>query len=103
MTMIGIKIPAGMAFADLDLRRDSSTGDVTFEWGVIERICAESGIDVAVFRDNPEDNIAGLMAAWYAQARAAGEPIDIVQEELIAEVRMEDQHGGGLSHKPGRA
>lgn len=97
-----IAIPEGVAFADLDLARKPD-GSVSFNWDPIEKICAASGVDVALFRDQDEDNVASLIAAWYAAAQAAGEPVDPIQEDLIKEILLEDERGGGLSHPPGRA
>ena len=57
-----VAIPEGMDFADLHLARDAA-GNVSFDWGVIERICAASGLPVELLRDGPEDNVAGLLIA----------------------------------------
>jgi len=95
-------IPAGVQFSDLKLARDTD-GNVSFDWGVIERICVASGQDVAVFRDGPEDNLASLLATWYHVHRAAGGAPDAVYEDLVAEVRVEDAAGQHYSHAPGRA
>lgn len=97
-----IRIPEGVRFADLKLARDLS-GQIAFDWTPVEAICAASGLDSAVFRDSPEDNIAGLIIAWYVVARLAGEPPDAVQEDLIHESTLEDERGGGFSHPPGHA
>ena len=96
MSAVTIMIPDGLRFADLRLARDPSGHPV-------ELICAASGIDIEVFRSGPEDNVAGLLIAWYVAARSAGEPPDPVQDDLIAEVLLENTHGGGISHPPGRA
>jgi len=98
-----VKIPDNLDFADLKLSRDSVTGDIEFDWTPIERICEESGLDVAIFRDAAEDNVASLLTAWYAEHLARGGAPDPVQEDLLAEVRAEDAHGAGLSYPPGRA
>jgi hypothetical protein len=98
-----VVIPDGLEFSSLRLARDQRTGDVSFDWAPIEIICAASGVDSGVFRDGPEDNVSSLIANWYAQHLAAGGAPDPVQEELIAEARLEDEHGGGLSHQPGQA
>ena len=98
-----IVIPTDVAFADLKMRRDTSAGDVAFDWAPIERICAASGVDVSLFRDQPEDNLGGLLAQWYAQHRAAGGLPDLVMDDLIGEADIEDTHGHGQSHKPGQA
>lgn len=60
-------------------------------------------VEVAIFRDAPEDNLAALLDAWYREHLARGGKADPVQEDLIAEAIAENQLGGGLSHSPGRA
>lgn len=100
--MFAVSIPPGVTFADLKLARDAD-GTVSFDWVPIERICAASGIDVAVLRDQDEDNLASLLTVWYRHHLAMGGAPDPVYTDLIGEVEAEDQHGGGLSHKPGRA
>lgn len=103
-TPVRICIPNGLEFSALKLKRDSSTGgDMEFDWSPIEAICAASGVDVSVFRDQDEGNIAGLLTTWYAEHRAAGGRPDRVMDDLIAETDIEDTHGGGYSHQPGRA
>jgi hypothetical protein len=47
--------------------------------------------------------LSTLLARGYSAHLAAGGEPDPVQEDLIAETRAEDAHGGGLSHQPGRA
>lgn len=98
-----IKIPDGLDFADLKLARDPHTGAVEFEWAPIERVCKASELDVALFRDGPEDNISGLIVAWHFEHRADGGATDAVAEDLILETLAEDARGGGISHPPGRA
>lgn len=97
-----ISIPAGLDFAALQLSRDTG-GHVIFDWSPINAICAESGIDPAAFTDTDEDNVAGLIIDWYQAHLANGGHPDPVAEDLIAEARLEDQHGGGFSYPPGRA
>lgn len=87
-----VVIPEGVEFGALALRRTDA--GVSFDWHVIGRVCAASGIDLALLRDTPEDNVADLIVAWYAEhLRRGGEP-DPVAEQLAAEVRAEDGHGG---------
>lgn len=62
--LVRVAIPEGLDFADLRLSREPN-GSVSFDWRVIERICAASGMPVEVLRDGPEDNVAGLLMAWY--------------------------------------
>ncbi|EWC40191.1 hypothetical protein B597_016575 [Stutzerimonas stutzeri KOS6] len=97
-----VAIPEGLDFADLRLSREPD-GGVSFDWGVIERICAASGLPVELLRDAPEDNVAGLLLAWYQAHIQAGGSADPVAEDLLAEVRAEDAAGQFVSHAPGRA
>lgn len=100
---VRITIPDGVRFADLKLARDPVSGDLEFDWAPIERVCEASGLDVAVFRDSHEDNVGGLLVAWYAAARANGEPVDVVQEAILAEVQAEDALGEhNVQRAPGR-
>lgn len=98
-----IVIPDDLTFADLHLARDPATGDVSFAWPPIERICAASGLDVAIFRDRHEDGVAALLTQWYAQHLARGGARDACADDLLTEVAAEDAHGGGISHTPGTA
>lgn len=100
--MATISIPDDLDFADLHLARDAD-GMVSFDWATIERICAASGVPVAVFRDAPEDNVAGLIINWYVAHRENGGALDPVAEDLLVEVRAEDAAGQNTSHPPGRA
>lgn len=88
-----ITIPDGVSFSDLALSRDTVTGDVSFNWEPIEAICASSGLDVSVFKDQHEDNVSGLIVAWYAAHLASGGAIDKVAEQIRAEVEAEDRFG----------
>lgn len=97
-----VAIPEGLDFADLRLARDPD-GAVSFDWAVIERICAASGMPVELLREGPEDNVAGLLIGWYSAHRAAGGAPDPVAENLLAEVRAEDAAGHAYSRVPGRA
>lgn len=103
MAVIKIAIPEGLDFADLKLRRVPETGEVEFDWDPIERICEASGVEIEIFRDSDEGNVAGLITQWYAEHRARGGNPDPVQEDIIAETMVEDSIGGGVSHEPGRA
>lgn len=102
MPALQIIIPDDIDFADLQYARDPD-GSVSFDWAPIERICAASGIDIAVFRDSPEDNVAALIAQWYASHLRGGGAHNAAFDDLIAEARIEDESGGGLSYPPGRA
>lgn len=100
---VTISIPPDLGFADLRLARDGDTGDVSFDTAVIERIEASSGLPAGWFMSQPEDAVSGLITHWYSTHRAAGGAPDPVAEDLLSEVRAEDERGGGLSHAPGRA
>lgn len=100
--LVKITIPDGVQFADLELRRDPD-GDVSFSVPIIERVCAASGIDPAAIWDTHEDNLSGIIVAWYARHRELGGAPDPVAEDLILEAAAEDALGGGISHAPGRA
>jgi len=95
-------IPSGLQFADLNLARESD-GSVSFDQTVIDRICAASGIAPELLTNGPEDNAASLIVGWYSAHLAAGGARDPVADDLIAETRVEDERGGGISYAPGRA
>ncbi len=97
-----ISIPDAVDFADLKLARDAG-GHVRFDWEPINAICAASQIDPIVFTDTHEGNVAGLIVHWYEAHLAQGGRKDPVADDLIAEARLEDEHGGGFSLEPGRA
>lgn len=100
---LAINIPDGLDFAALKIARDPLSGDVEFDWAPIELICEASGLDVELFRRGPQDNLSTLITAWYLEHRRRGGAPDQVQEDLISEVRAEDERGDGISHKPGLA
>lgn len=100
--LVAIVIPADVPFSDLKLARDAS-GSVSFDWAPIERICAASGLDVGLLRDQPEDTLAEVLTVWYRQHLAAGGAPDPVYADLIGEVQAEDAAGQHYSHAPGRA
>ena len=102
MKSVTLCIPDTIEFSDLRLQREND-GSVSFEWTTIEAICSASGLDCAVFRDSPEDNLAALINTWYEHHIADGGDPDPVQEDLIAEALAEEMLGGGLSYQPGSA
>lgn len=97
-----VAIPEGLDFSDLHLAR-AADGSVSFDWSVIERICTASGLPVELLRQGPEDNVAGLLVAWYQAHRHRGGASDPVAEDLLGEVLAEAAAGQGASHAPGRA
>ena len=100
--LLKLTIPDGLDFAALRLCRDPD-GMISFDWDPIEAICSASGLGVDLFRRSHEDTVAGLIVSWYAVHRANGGASDPVAEDLITEVRIEDDRGGGISHPPGIA
>ena len=90
---VQIAIPDGVAFSDLKMARDPTTSEVSFDWAPIVAICDANGIDTNLFKHQHEDNVSGLIVAWYHSHRADGGEIDLVAEQLIAEVLAEDQFG----------
>jgi len=98
-----ISIPEGMDFANLKLERDPVTGTIRFDWLPIEAICAASGLDIALFREQHEDNVSGLIVAWYAEHLRQGGHPDPVQEQLLSEVQAEDTYGLAAVQKGGQA
>lgn len=84
-----VVIPEGLDFSALHLYRDPITLALQFDWAPIEQLCAASNIDIALFRDSPEDNVAGLVIAWYFEHRTRGGDPDPVAEQIIAEVEAE--------------
>lgn len=88
-----VVIPEGVEFGALRLRREAS-GSVSFDVAIIARVARASGLDPALWLETHEDNVAGLIVAWYAEhLRRGGEP-DAVAEQLGAEVRAEDGYEG---------
>lgn len=70
--------------------RDHVTLAVSFDWEPIRRICAASGIEESLLTNGPEDNVAGIIAGWYAHHLANGGAPDPIAEQLLTEVRAED-------------
>jgi len=98
-----ITLPEGMAFADLQLARDPSTGDVSFSTAAVQAIESASGLPEGFFMDQDEGALASLITTWYAAHLQAGGERDPVADDLIAEARAEDEAGQPYSHQPGRA
>lgn len=99
---VPIVIPGDLSFAALRLGR-AADGSVSFDLAALARIERASGLPEGYFASQPEDAVAELVTRWYSAHRAAGGVPDPVAEDLLAEMRAEDEHGGGLSYPPGRA
>lgn len=89
---VRIVIPEDVRFEDLRLKRETS-GEISFSWDVIERICEASSVDPALFRGSPEDLTAGLIVQWYTAHRERGGSPDPVADALLDEVIDEDYGG----------
>lgn len=101
-TSTKVSVPEDLDFADLRLAR-SPDGSISFDMSVIKRICQASDLSIQVFRDSPEDNVAGLIVSWYQAHRQQGGDTDPIAEDLIAEVLAEDNAGQKYSHLAGSA
>jgi hypothetical protein len=89
---MNIQIPEDLSFEDLRLARDR-TGDMSFDWHPIERICEASGVDSSLFREASGENVATLIVEWYQAHRAVGGAVDPAAEELIVEATVDDSRG----------
>ena len=96
-----IEVTDDLQFSSLKLQRDPD-GAVSFDVGVIKRICAHNGLPAEAILGN-EDAIAELLNAWYRGHIENGGQIDTVMEDLITEARAENALGGGFSYPPGNA
>lgn len=81
--MATLSIPDGVEFPDLQLARQDD-GSIMFDWSPIKRICAASNIPVDLFREAPEDNVAGLIISWYITHLKRGGSPDPVAEALLS-------------------
>ena len=93
--LLHITFPDTVRFEDLKLSRDPVTGEIAFDWQPIELICQHSGLDSDIFRHSHEDNVAGLIIAWYQEYLKLGGEKNPVVEELLGEIELEDKHGIG--------
>lgn len=81
---VQIEVPEDLTFHALALHRDQRTGDIAYNVGAIERLCAHNRLDLNLFGD--EDALAQLIGAWYSAHRANGGEPDPVCEELLQAV-----------------
>lgn len=96
-----ITIP-GIPFSALQLCRDAD-GEVSFNAAAVAQIAEASGLPADYFAQQHEDAVADLIVQWYRAHLAAGGERDPTADDLIVEAGLEDQHGAGMSHQPGRA
>ncbi len=102
MNAVRIVIPTDLDFATLQLTRRRD-GAVSFDMSVITKIENASGLPPGYFLNAPEDAVSSLLVHWYGLHRASGGAADPTAEDLLAEVRAEDDRGNGLSHAAGQA
>jgi hypothetical protein len=103
MEELRVTIPVGIEFADLCLTRDVDDGQVRFKLAPIEAICEASDLNLGEMLHGPEPLVGLLIAAWYAAHIRRGGPPDAVQEDIMEEARLEEEHGGGFAYPPGHA
>lgn len=96
-----ITIP-DLPFSALRLSRDSN-GSVSFDLATVAAIERASGLPDGELMRQPEDVLAELITRWYAAHRADGGEPDPVAEDLLTEICLENERGGGISHAPGQA
>lgn len=91
-----IRIPADLPFSSLNLARDPVSGDIEFDAEIIRDICADNDIPFS------EDIVTSLLAAWYQHHRANGGEIDMVMEQITAEIEAEEVTGIEIRGGTGR-
>ena len=94
--------PQGVDFSALNLRRDTTTGAISFDWEPIDQICEASGLPRDWARQDAENRASGIMVAWYVSYLEQGGNRDAVADELFSEAFIEMAHGSD-SFSPGRA
>ena len=90
---LSLKVPTDLDFNDLNLTRDPVSGDISFDWAPVEKICEVNQIDISIFKDQHEDNVGALLVYWYFEYIKAGGKPNLVAESLLAEISVEDEFG----------
>lgn len=93
MPQLKIRLPEDIDFASLHLSRDPVTRQISFESEPIEALCERSGIDPEIFLNGPQINVAGLLAAWYAEHLRSGGQRDPVADQIFIEAITEAHYG----------
>lgn len=83
-----LRIPEGLDFGALNLHREANR-DLSFDVAAVNQICAHNNISPEVFWQTQEDNVAGLIIAWYQAHRESGGAPDAVAEQLILETAID--------------
>ena len=102
MTPKKMVIPAGLAFADLQLERELVTKRLLYRPGPLAELFRANALEPLL---NDEDVVSWLIAEFYLLHRANGGEPDRVADEVLAEVAaamVSDipslQPGGGREH-----
>jgi len=96
MHAVKIRIPSDLPFSALRLARDPETGDIEFDAEIIRDICADNDLPFS------EEIVTSLLSAWYHHHRANGGEIDLVMEQIIAEIEAEKITGVEVRGGSGR-
>ena len=97
-----LNIPPEISFNDLELKQESD-GTLSFSLEPINQLCKANGIDIAIIINENEDNVAGLLVAWYEIHRVNHGLLNDTAERMIQEVLLEDALGQGFSYSEGHA
>lgn len=85
-----IAIPPDLPFEALKLDRDPTTGDIIYDLDVIKKIEEFSNLPRGFFTNTHEDNLSGLLIAWYGEHIKAGGRGDPVMSILLEEIMVEN-------------
>jgi hypothetical protein len=103
MLRLQATIPYGLESEDLELTRDLATGTVRFQLGPIHAICQASDPDFETFLTRNDGALGALIGAWYEAHLLDVAALDLVQEDLREEARLEMDRCAGFSYPPGHA
>ena len=81
-----IKIPDGVAFADLKLEREPFTKQLMYDPAPLANLIVANNILTTQPLSENEDLAAWLIAQWYLAHRTSGGEPDPVAEEVLADV-----------------
>jgi hypothetical protein len=90
METITINIPAHISFSELGLKRRIESGETVFNEDLLYRVAEENGL---LEDELTEDLTSCIIINWYLAHRAAGGDLDLVAEQLAAEVQAQESYG----------
>ena len=102
-TKLEVVIPADVAFSDLNLQHDPSSGGVVFEYRPIERICEASGIEFDQLSEDETEGLGDFLMSWYMEHLAHGGQPDWVADSIIEEMTLVEKAGQCYSYPAGHA